>query len=281
MDTMRSVLICSVLLVGVVLLTAEPALAQRGDRFGGYGRGYRDAPLPEGLQGDRAGFSFCRLVYRSSWREQGGRGWVTDYPNADRNLMFRTEELTTVEVSKHRNGDFAHSIVTATHKDLFKCPFLFASDVGTMSLSAEEVAALRQYFAKGGFLWVDDFWGQRAWRQFETEMERVMPGRKFVELAFDEPMLNALYRIREIPQISNIGFWRGSGGETRERGAESPVAHIRALYDEEGRLVVMASFDTDLADGWEREADDRRFFELFSPEAYAIGTNVLVWIMTH
>jgi hypothetical protein len=277
---MRTVLASVLLLLGAVL-TAETAVAQRGDRYGGYGRGYREAPLPEGLQGNGAGFSFCRLVYRSARSERGGRGWVTDYPNADRNLMFRTEELTAVEVSKHSNGDFAHSIVTATHRDLFRCPFLFASDVGTMSLSGEEVAALRQYFAKGGFLWVDDFWGQRAWLQFENEMERVMPGRRFVELAFDAPMLNALYRIREIPQISNIGFWRGSGGETRERGAESPEAHIRALYDEEGRLVVMASFDTDLADGWEREADDRRFFELFSPEAYAIGTNVLVWIMTH
>jgi hypothetical protein len=102
-----------------------------------------------------------------------------------------------------------------------------------------------------------------------------------VRLTVDEPMLNALYRIKKIPQLSNLGFWRGSGGETRERGAESPVAHIRALYDEAGHLKVMASFDTDLADGWEREADDRAFFELFSPEAYAIATNVLVWIMTH
>lgn len=274
-------LLARVLVFGAALLAPPPAAAQVGDPAIDYRRSYREPVLPEGLQGDGTGFSFCRLVYRSAWREQGGRGWVTDYPNADRNLMVRTEELTTVEVSKHANGDFAHSIVTATHRDLFRCPFLFASDVGTMALSPEEVSAFRQYFAKGGFLWVDDFWGERAWQQFESEMKRVLPGRSFVELAFDEPMLNALYSIREIPQISNIGFWRGSGGETRERGAESPTAHIRALYDEAGHLVVMASFDTDLADGWEREADDRRFFELFSPEAYAIGTNVLVWIMTH
>jgi hypothetical protein len=206
---------------------------------------------------------------------------VTDYPNADRNLMFRTDELTAVEVSRHPNGDFAHSVVTATHKDLFKCPFLFASDVGTMSLTAEEVAGLRAYLEKGGFLWVDDFWGGRAWSRFVDQMERVLPGKQFVEVGADDPFLNTLYRIKKIPQISNIGFWRSSGGETQERGAESPQAHIRALYDEKGRLMVMASFDTDLADGWEREADDRRFFELFSPESYAIAANVLVWIMTH
>ena len=88
------------------------------------------------------------------------------------------------------------------------------------------------------------------------------------------------YSRRSGLKSSRWSWGRGLTG-TRERGAESPQAHIRALYDEAGRIVVMASFDTDLADGWEREADDRRFFELFSPEAYAIGTNVLVWIMTH
>jgi hypothetical protein len=266
------------LLLGVALLAAQPALAQRG---GGYAEGWRYGALPEGLQGDGAGFSFCRLMYRSSRREEGGRGWVTDYPNGDRNLMLRAQELTTIGVSKHANGDFAHSLVTATHRDLFRCPFLFASDVGTMSLSEEEVVALRDYFAKGGFLWADDFWGERAWSHFEAQITRVLPGSSFVELDADDPMLNVLYSIKQIPQISNLGFWRRSGGETRERGSESAQAHIRVLHDEKGRPVVLASFDTDIADGWEREADDRSFFEMFSPEAYAIGTNVLVWIMTH
>src|SRR5687768_6821241 len=149
---MRRWALVSTLACGAFLLAPLPALAQRGDNFRGYGRGYY-ADLPEGLQGSGEGFSFCRLAYRSRWREAGGQGWTTDYPNADRNLMFRTEELTTVEMSKYANGDFAHSIVTATHPDLFKCPFLFASDVGTMGLEEDEVAGLRTYLEKGGFLW--------------------------------------------------------------------------------------------------------------------------------
>src|SRR5687767_9022129 len=60
LQPMRS--LAMVLLLGAALLAASPAAAQRGDRFGGYGRGYREAPLPEGLQGDGAGFSFCRLM---------------------------------------------------------------------------------------------------------------------------------------------------------------------------------------------------------------------------
>lgn len=269
-----------------LLALPRPVLAQRarldrgyaGGGYGGYGR-YAD--LPAGIQGDNTGFTFCRLAFRSNRREEGGQGWTTDYPNADRNLMFRTEELTTVQMAKHANGEWAHSIVTATHKDLYRCPFLFAEDVGTMSLGDDEVAALKRFFDKGGTMWVDDFWGSRAWDQWERQIARVLPGRQWVELSADDPLFKTLYHVRRIPQISSINFWRRSGGRTSERGPDSAEPHIRALYDDQGRIQVLASFDTDIADGWEREGEDEEYFYLFSPDSYAIATNVIVWMLTH
>ena len=263
-----------------LLLATRPAAAQidyYGGRFGG--SGYAD--LPEGLQGDGAGFSFCRLAYRRQWREAGGQGWTTDYPNADRNLMFRTEELTTVEMSKYPNGAFAHSIVTATHKDLYRCPFLFASDVGTMMLTDEEVVGLNAYLEKGGFLWVDDFWGERAWRQWMAQIKRVLPAAQVVELHADHPLFATLYKVKRIPQIPSINHWRRSGGGTSERGYESETPRMWTISDEKGRIMVLMSHNTDIADGWEREGEDQEYFYLFSPEAYAVATNILVWMMTH
>ncbi|MSR35613.1 MAG: DUF4159 domain-containing protein [Gemmatimonadetes bacterium] len=266
-------------LLSAALLVAPPtALAQRDRYAAGYGR-YAD--LPDGIRGDGTGFSFCRLAYRSSWREPGGQGWTTDYPNADRNLMFRTEELTTVQMSKYPDGEFAHSIVTATHKDLFKCPFLFASDVGTMTLNDDEVERLRDYLEKGGFLWADDFWGDHAWSQWEGQMRRILPGKEIVEITPDHPLFSVLYHVRKVPQIPSINHWRRSGGATSERGAESATPHLRAVYDEDGRIMVLMSYNTDIADGWEREGDDQEYFYLFSPDAYAVATNVIVWMMTH
>ena len=99
--------------------------------------------------GDRSGFSFCRLAYEGATREPGGQGWSTDYPGADSNFMFRMEELTTIGMSKYPSGEFAYSILLATNPDLFRCPFLFASDVGTMRLSDEEVVGLRDYLEIG------------------------------------------------------------------------------------------------------------------------------------
>ena len=270
------------LLATVLALLPAPALAQRNYGYGnGYGRGGYYADLPEGIQGDGAGFSFCRLAYRSNRREAGGQGWTTDYPNADRNFMFRTEELTTVQMSHYPNGEWAHSIVTLTHKDLYRCPFLFAEDVGTMSLNDEEVAAFQKFFVKGGALWVDDFWGSEAWAQWEYQLRSILPGKEWVELSADDPLFKTLYHIKKIPQIPSIMHWRRSGGGTSERGFDSAEPHMRAIYDEKGRMQVLASFDTDIADGWEREGEDHEYFFLFSPDAYAIGTNVIVWMMTH
>jgi hypothetical protein len=51
-------------------------------------------------------------------------------------------------------------LVRLSDPALFECPYLMASDVGTIGLAEEEVKALSLYLKKGGFLWVDDFWGE-------------------------------------------------------------------------------------------------------------------------
>jgi hypothetical protein len=274
--------VCAALLGGA---TVDGAAAQE-IRFGperASPRSFRGWPrdMREGLQGESTGWSFCRLAYRSVTREPGGQGWTTDYPLAELNLMFRAEELTTIGMARHGDGQFAHSIVFATSPDLYRCPFLFASDVGTMSLTDEEVAHLKDYLDKGGFLWADDFWGDRAWSQWVSQIKRVLPGKEIVEITAEHPLFRTLYVVTEIPQIPSINHWRRSGGGTSERGNESEVPRMWAIHDESGRIMVLMSHNTDIADGWEREGEDQRYFYLFSPEAYAVATNVLVWMMTH
>jgi hypothetical protein len=50
---------------------------------------------------------------------------------------------------------------------------LLGSDVGTAALSNTEVQRLRQYLLKGGFLWVDDFWGTPAWDQWTDQTQSI------------------------------------------------------------------------------------------------------------
>ena len=272
------------LVVGTMaaLVLASAALAQWPGGWNRYSRSrYPPRFRPAGHHDN--GFSFCRLTYTSVRRERAGRGWSTDYPFADINFMIRLSELTSTHVNLDEVGEPNHWVVDITDDELFGCPFVMTSDVGTMGLKSEEVVRLRDYLVKGGFLWVDDFWGTAAWEQWSAEIGRVLPPSEYpiLDLPLDHELFQTLFNIWEIPQISNIGFWRRAGGTTTsERGDDSAEPHFRAITDAHGRIMVAMTHNTDIQDAWEREGEDRGFFERFSPDGYALGINVLLHAMT-
>lgn len=227
------------------------------------------------------GFTFCRLRYVQVRREQRGQGWRTDYPDADWNLTNRLSQLTTTPIARWRDGRPGYLVISATEPELFECPFLFSSDVGTARFSEQETTNLRTYLLKGGFLWVDDFWGRNAWNHWVEQVTRVLPGLEIQDLPNDHPLFSIVYRVEEVPQIPSIQYWRESGGRTSELGPQSATPRLRAIVDASGRILVLMSHNTDIADGWEREGEDYAFFAQFSPDAYAIGINILTWMMTH
>ncbi len=228
-------------------------------------------------------FTFCRVAYRQVRREPMGQGWRTDYPDADRNLMLRLSQLTTTPIRTSPQGRPDHLIVELTDDEIFQCPFIFMSDVGTMALNTEEVERLRKYLLRGGFLWVDDFWGEYAWDRWVDEISKALPPTDFPieDLPAGHMIFSALYNVYEVPQVPSIQYWRRSGGGTSERGSESAVPHLRSIHDENGRIIVLMSHNTDIADGWEREGEDEEFFLEFSPKAYALGINIILYALTH
>jgi len=265
----------------LVLALAAVTSAQYG---GGWGRMRRVPPrFPTGEASFDGGFNFCRMMYSSQWREAGGQGWSTDYPDADINFSIRFAELTKTRVSKQPTGVPNHFVTRLTDPWLARCPFLLASDVGTMTLRDDEIPALRDYLLKGGFLWVDDFWGSRAWDIFENEMARVLPpaAYPFRDLGPEHPIYRTMFPVAELPQIPSIQFWRGSGGESSERGNDSAQAHLRGITDPQGRLLVLATHNTDISDAWEREGEDPEYFYHYSPNGYAVAVNILLYAMSH
>jgi Domain of unknown function (DUF4159) len=90
-----------------------------------------------------------------------------------------------------------------------------------------------------------------------------------------------MFQLQKVPQIPAISYWWGSGGDTSEQGADSAVVHVRGMSDERGRLMVLSTHNTDIADGWEREGVDARYFRMFSVDSYAVGINVMLYTMTH
>jgi hypothetical protein len=256
---------------------------------GAYAQGYRfrEGSLPARYAPEHmpdSAFVVCRLAYRSVRSEPMGIGWQTDYPFAEINLTTRLSELTKTRVSRRNNGEPNHFVVRLTDDALFNCPLTVASDVGTIGFRPDEIDRLRTYLLKGGFLWVDDFWGTLAWQHWSNEIAKVLPPSEFpiVDIEPDDPLLKTMFEVKQIPQITNIQFWRGvDGRSTSERGADSADVHLRAIRDGRGRIVVLMTHNTDVADSWEREGEDPAFFQQFSPSGYALGIDVLLHAMTH
>jgi hypothetical protein len=96
-----------------------------------------------------------------------------------------------------------------------------------------------------------------------------------------DPIFQSQFVVKAMPQIPNIQYWRGSGGDTSERGADSAVAVFRAIRDDHGRIMIAMTHNTDIADAFEREGEDPEFFMRFSPNGYALGINVLLHALTH
>ena len=270
----------------VTLAAASGALAQRGrgDIFGGrFGRlaegpGVPARRPPEGF-GDGA-FTVCKVQYTSVRYEEMGVGWATDYPYAGINLMTRLGEITKTPISRDPDGNPNYWVVRLTDATLFRCPFTIASDVGTMGLSDQEVQQLRKYLLKGGFLWVDDFWGTPAWAQWSHEIHRALPEYAIVEVPENHAIRHEMFNIKEVQQVTNIQNWRRTG-QTRERGSDSPFADFRMLADEKGRIMVLMTHNTDIGDSWEREGEDHEFFLQFAASGYSLAVNVLLYAMSH
>jgi Domain of unknown function (DUF4159) len=272
---MRRITPALVLATAALLLGPAAGAAQRRG-----GRTIRIAPRA-GLPDVEGGFSFCRLMYTSTRRDGSGNGWSTDYPEAERNLLIRIAELTAARPSHWSDGEPGYAIVSAADPNLYECPFIMATDVGELGFSNAEIVTMRDYLAKGGFFWADDFWGSAGWDHFAAEIARLLPGYPMEEITPEHPLFSALYVVPKVPQIPSIQYWSSSGGDTSELGRDSQRPSMWTVSDELGRILVVITHNTDISDGWEREAYDDRYFYLFSPEAYALACNILLWTMTH
>ena len=219
-------------------------------------------------------FTFVRV--RRERKPGTGGNWATDTPDSDLNLSYRLQQLTSIKVDP--NGRYLH----LTDPDLSDYPFIYMVEPGTLYLNDDEVVALRKYLLNGGFLMVDDFWGEREWQGMAEEIKKVFPNREWVELPLTHPIYHCVFEITSKAQVPGIDHWRNSGGNTSERGADSAVVHHRAIFDDKGRMMMIATHNMDNGDGWEREGENHEYFEKFSEKiSYPLGINIIFYSMTH
>jgi hypothetical protein len=266
----RTTWLVTVVLVSCLAVTAA-AQFRRGGRFG----------RPEANGPYDGAFRFCRIMFRQNPYGDGD-GWSVDYPRADVNFSYRLSELTATRVSRDAHGNYNHAVFQLTDDELYKCPFVMMTEPGGSFFDETEAARLRDYLLKGGFLWADDFWGERAWANWAEQIGKALPSAQYpiIDLPLSHSMLHMLYQVNEIPQIPSINFWFRSR-QTSERGADSRTPHARVILDEHGNIMVLSTHNTDFGDAFEREGENREFFEHFAGVGYAFGINALLYAMSH
>lgn len=227
-------------------------------------------------------FRFVRLRYHSYGRSGRRFGkWSTDYPDSDLNFSYRLHELTSLQV------DPDPLVLDIDGQALTDYPFVYLIEPGEIALADEEAAALRKYLLNGGFLMVDDFWGTEEWDWFYREgFKKVFPEEKFEpkELPLEHPIFHCVFDLKEKPQVPSIhaALAGRAYGITHEQQPGSETPHFRAVFDDQGRMMMIICHNTDLGDGWEREGEDEWYFKEFAEKkSYPMGINIVFYVMTH
>jgi hypothetical protein len=229
-------------------------------------------------------FTFARLKHQFGGGFGGGgfgrrMGWAEDYPRADVILSFRVHQITSLNVRPGPNP------IDFTPEDLARNPFVYFSGVERMAFAEAEVPILRHYLLSGGFMLVDNFWGDAAWSNFAAQLRRVFPDRQPVELGLDHPIFHSVYDLKAKPQVPTAGVFENFNvfydpGRDYEVMGHAP--HYFALYDDKGRMMMLICHNNHFGDGWEHEGDDPNYFHVISEGmAYPMFINIVTYAMTH
>ena len=245
---------------------------------------------------DAPEFYFTRLIYTDNrWGPRGtwpkpdlewicpefgggnffpgqGSGWAIDYPAGDCKFMGGIARLSTIRVHPNPNA------TAIMDDDLFRFPFLYAVAVGGMYLSETEAGRLREHLLRGGFLHADDFWGLRQLGNFVEQMRKVFPDRPIQQLPPTHEVFHTFFDIDDVMQVPNRsnGCW---GRQTWEQ-PDDITPRVLGISDDNGRLMVAATYNSDLGDAWEY-MDLPCYPAKYSGQAYRLGLNFMIYAATH
>jgi hypothetical protein len=246
------------------------ALAQRRGAFTGAGE---EPPVHNAEYDGR--FTFVRLKYVTppgGYWYHGMPAWAHGYPVSEHNLMKIMTEIT--QLGPHVDD---LNVMALDDPELFKYPVAYIIEPGWWTMTDGEAAAFRTYIQKGGFVIVDDFkvrgWGGGlgggGWENFEEQMNRVLPGVRFLEMDPAHAIFHVFFEITSLdnfPQAYNTGR-----------------AIFRGVFednDPQKRLQMIINYNTDVSQFWEWSGRGLRPIDETN-EAYKLGVNYVIYGLTH
>ncbi len=273
-----------VITVFFVLLAVDPAGGQEESMLP---QNWRDPANDRPAEHE---FIFVRGKY-NNYPGSGGPGygyggsmrqwWETDFDDADRNLLRGLRRYTTIDASSE-----GYKAMSLTNPALFEFPFLYINmkrvplySGNGPNFNPEEAASLREYMLRGGFVMIDDFWGPEHWQDFLVELAKIFPEHRPKKLPIDHPIFHSFFDIQEIKQVPGRGVTWGFGMGFILDSADYPTS-VHGVFDDEGRLMMVVNYNTDLGDGWEHTFNE--FYPTrYCNAAYKIGINTIIYALSH
>jgi hypothetical protein len=269
--------------VGATLCAAAmTADAQRRPGNQGFGRYFgnpNDFWEPPDFRGNTpydGRFTFVRVKYRGyAHMTQEGPGWAHDYPWGETNFVKILRDVSIVRPFVENGPMVGSVLISMDDPMIFKYPVSYLSEPGGWDPSEKELANMRAYLLKGGFMIFDDF--REDWRgDFDfTHLRQIfsvaLPKARWVQLTGKEPIFDSFFRI-DLSLTSN---------STSAYGTHPPTYWgIYQDNDPKKRLMVIADVDNDIGDSWQWSASG---FEPVTStnEIYKLGINYVIYALTH
>ncbi len=183
----------------------------------------------------------------------GGGDWYSN-PTALPNLIeFTNQNIGT-------NIKISPEIVDVGSIDIFNYPFLHMTGHGNVIFSNDDANNLRNYLFAGGFLHVDDNYGMDEF--FRREIKKVFPDKELIKISADHKIFNQTYYF--------------SNGLPKIHIHDSKPAEALGIFDN-GRLLCLYTYESDLSDGWEDPEVHNDSFET-RQKALKMGSNIIEYI---
>ena len=193
---------------------------------------------------------FARLQY------DGGGDWYNDpevLPNLAKYINTTLSSGMPIDQSVVRAGD----------SKLYDFPFVYLTGHGNIRFTEGEVQNLRQWMLRGGFLYADDDYGMDE--SFRREIKRVFPEKELVELDASHPLYTSYYDF--------------SGGIPKIHLHDEKPPQAYALFDDNGRMMLYYTYETNISDGW-ADPDTHNDPPELRDTALRFGLNIVHYIMT-
>jgi hypothetical protein len=205
-------------------------------------------------------FVVARWRYTNN-RNIGGMGWAHNYPEGEMHLNQFIRGVTNIHVEH-----LSYRIVNLGSDEVFQYPFALVSEPGEMELNEKEVANLREYVSRGGFVLIDDFDGPWQFENFRRQMRQAFPTQQLYRLTAAHTAFKLFYEIESLTIFA--GYVPG----------DEPIFY--GLNREDGTLAIVASFNNDLENFWDWIGSPGYPLRP-STEAFRVGANLVIYSMTH